>query len=227
MTRARPVEVYLEIGARRSFAGAIGWPGWCRWGRDPDAALAALLEYGPRYSAILRGTRLGFSAPAEPGALRVVERLPGSATTDFGAPGAAPAADAEPVQPADLRRFRIILEAGWRAFDGAVKAARGQPLRTGPRGGGRSLPAIVDHLLEADAAYLAAVGWKRPAAEGRIEDHLAATRAAILDALTASARGETPLRGPRGGRRWSPRYFVRRVGWHVFAHTWEIERRAG
>jgi hypothetical protein len=26
--------------------------------------------------------------------------------------------------------------------------------------------------------------------------------------------------------RWSARYFVRRVTWHVMAHVWEIERRA-
>jgi hypothetical protein len=49
---------------------------------------------------------------------------------------------------------------------------------------------------------------------------------AILAALKASATGEIPSRGPRGGVRWSARYFVRRVAWQVMAHAWEIERRA-
>jgi hypothetical protein len=126
---------------------------------------------------------------------------------------------------ATLRRFEKILGAGWRAFDEAVESARGKTLATGPRGGGRSLDAIVRHVIDADAGYLVAVGWKAPkAAEPR--ERLAATREAILAALEASATGEIPAKGPRGGARWTARYFVRRVAWHVMAHVWEIERRA-
>jgi hypothetical protein len=44
-------------------------------------------------------------------------------------------------------------------------------------------------------------------------------------ALAAGARGELPERGPRGGARWTPRSFVRRVAWHVLDHAWEIEDR--
>ena len=33
------IDVYLEIGKKRTFAGAIDWPGWCRSGRDEGAAL--------------------------------------------------------------------------------------------------------------------------------------------------------------------------------------------
>ena len=32
--------------------------------------------------------------------------------------------------------------------------------------------------------------------------------------------------GPRGGKRWSARYFVRRAAWHVLDHAWEIEDRS-
>ncbi len=42
-------DVYLEIGKKRTIAGAIEWPGWCRVGRDEDTALQALFDYGPRY----------------------------------------------------------------------------------------------------------------------------------------------------------------------------------
>ena len=37
-------DVYLEIGAKRVFAGAIEWPGWSRSGRTEEDALEALIE---------------------------------------------------------------------------------------------------------------------------------------------------------------------------------------
>ncbi|MFN0179082.1 MAG: hypothetical protein ACKVZ0_09800 [Gemmatimonadales bacterium] len=221
-----PIDVYLEIGSKRTFAGALEWPGWCRSGPDPDAALAALLDYGARYAAILQGTRLGFLAPADGTGLRVVERIRGNATTDFGAPGIAPKSDANPVDDTERGRFEKLLGASWRAFDAAALAARGKTLRTGPRGGGRSLDAIVEHVLEADEAYLGAVGWKRPPDRGGVKERLTQTREAIVTALGAAARGEIPAKGPRGGVRWTARYFVRRVAWHAVAHAWEIDRRA-
>jgi hypothetical protein len=187
--------------------------------------LAALLAYGPKYASILAGTRLGFIPPKELTQLVVVERLPGTATTDFGAPGVAPTVDHDrSCSAADVKRFEKILRAGWRAFDEAVKSARGKTLATGPRGGGRSLEAIVTHVIGADAGYLTAVGWKAPKA-AEPHEWLAATREAILAALNASATGAIPSKGPRGGIRWTARYFVRRVVWHVMAHVWEIERR--
>jgi hypothetical protein len=220
------LDVYLECGAKRTFAAALDWPGWCRQGPTETDALAALLAYGPRYASILAATRLGFVAPGDLGQLVVVERLPGTATTDFGAPGVAPTADRDrSCDSARLERFETILQAGWRAFDQAVRSARGKTLATGPRGGGRSLDAIVAHVTGADAGYLSGVGWKAPKA-AKPADQLAATRAAVLAALRASANGEIPPQGPRGGARWSARYFARRVAWHVMAHVWEIERRA-
>jgi len=222
---ARSVAVYLEAGAKRTFAAAVDWPGWCRQGPNETEALAALLAHGPKYGAILAGTRLGFTPPKALTELVVVERLRGTATTDFGAPGVAPTVDRDrSFSGADLERFEKILRAGWQAFDQAVKFAGGRTLATGPRGGGRPLEAIVKHVIEADAGYLRAVGWKAPkAAEPR--EWLAATREAILAALEASATGAIPAKGPRGGTRWTARYFVRRLAWHVIAHAWEIERR--
>jgi hypothetical protein len=221
-------EVYLEVGKKRTFAGAIAWPGWCRRGTDEDSALEALLNSAPRYAKALRGTRLGFRAPTDGSALTVVERLPGDATTDFGAPGAAPSADEWPVSRTDLQRFERVLQATWRAFDRAVEDASGKKLSTGPRGGGRSLEGILGHVMGADAGYLNSLGWKHrwdeEADPGR---EIARTRKAILEGVAAAARGEIPRRGPRGGVRWFPRYFVRRVAWHALDHAWEIEDRAG
>ena len=221
------VSVDLEEGAKRTVAGALDWPGWCRPGRNDTEAVAALLDYGSRYGSVLADSGLGFVAPTHLEQFVVVERLPGTAATDFGVPGSAPAADQErSCDPATVRRFEKILRAGWRAFDAAAESARSKTLSTGPRGGGRSLDAIVRHVVEADASYLGAVGWKGFKAADPLE-RLSTTREAILAGLKASAAGEIPHKGPRGGARWTARYFVRRVAWHVIAHLWEIERRTG
>lgn len=217
-------DVYLELGDRRVFACAVEWPGWCRSGPDEEAALLALLEYGPAYAAVLRSTRLGFKAPAGRAELRVVERLEGTATTDFGAPGVIPSADRARVSAPDLARIETVLRAGWRALDAARKRAAGKPLRKGPRGGGRELDAILRHVIEADAGYLGAFGWKARTSGG-LDQRLEQIRRAILDALRAAGRGEIPEVGPRGGRRWPARYFARRSAWHTIAHAWEIGRR--
>src|SRR4029077_19856140 len=71
------IPTYLEIGAKRAFAGAVKWPGWCRPGRGEPAALQVLYDSAPRYAKVPRGTRLGFEAPDNASAIRVVERLEG------------------------------------------------------------------------------------------------------------------------------------------------------
>ena len=220
------LDVYLEIGDKRTFAGAIDWPGWCRMGRDEDSALRALVDYGPRYAGVLRAAQIAFHAPADTSALAVVERLKGTSTTDFGAPDVAPASDTRPIDDDDLQRFNELLRAYWKAFDAAARAASGRQLRKGPRGGGRDLEAVVQHVVGAEASYLARLAWKRPKGKSAgLSEELDLTRKAVLQALAAAARGETPERGPRGGAIWAPRYFVRRLGWHVLDHIWEIEDR--
>src|SRR6187431_444975 len=107
------IPTYLEIGAKRAFAGAVEWPGWCRSGRDEAAALEALQNSARRCAKVLRGTRLGFETPKDASALRVVERLHGDATTDFGAPSIAPKADARRIDDAELSRLSSILKACW------------------------------------------------------------------------------------------------------------------
>ncbi len=224
--RVATVPVYVESGAKRAFAYAVEWPGWCRGGRDEASALRALVEYAPRYARIVSPARLAFTPPRSVSGLRVVERVAGTATTDFGTPGAKPRVDARPVSDADAKRLRIFLAAGWRAFDAAAASARGKTLAKGPRGGGRDLDAIVRHVRDAEALYLGGLGWKWTN-DARGERALTeATRAAVLAGLAASVRGEIPAKGPRGGVRWTARYFVRRLVWHAIDHAWEIQDRA-
>jgi hypothetical protein len=116
-----------------------------------------------------------------------------------------------------------MLEACWQTLDRAVAAARGKELRTGVRGGGRKLDAIVQHVLDGEGGYLRRLEYKRSPEEEK-DPNL--SRAAMIEALGAAVRGEVPEYGPRGGKRWSARYFVRREAWHVLDHAWEIEDRA-
>ena len=222
------MQVYLEIGQKRIFAGAIEWPGWCRSSRTADEALAALAAYGQRYAKILAKTGLGYEAPGSVDDFVVVERLEGNATTDFGAPDAVPQYDAQPLDAAGRERARTILEATWRALDEAVDNATGKELRKGPRGGGRDAEAILRHLLGADASYLGRLAHRLAADPGSpLREELQRTRTAILDALAAAERGDVPAQGPRGGKLWTARFFIRRLTWHVTDHLWEIEDRTG
>ncbi len=220
------IDVYFETGQKRTFAGAVEWPGWCRIGRDEPSALQALFDYGPRYAGVLQAAGIAFGVPGDPAAFNVIERLEGSSATDFGAPGAVPAADARTADEDELRRLQALLAACWQAFDRAVEAAVGRELRKGPRGGGRDVEGIVQHVIGGDQSYLSALGWSLRLSKdvGSVET-LRLIRQAIPQGLAASARGEIPARGPRGGVRWTPRYFVRRSAWHVLDHAWEIEDR--
>jgi len=125
-------EVYLEVGTRRVFAGAMQWPGWCRSGRDEDSALQALVAYGPRYAAAVGRAARGFKAPADVSAVRVVERLKGDPTTDFGAPGVAPARDERPLDQVELKRLVALLKATWATFDRTAKKGLGDRASQGP-----------------------------------------------------------------------------------------------
>lgn len=226
MTPSRKIDVYLEVGKKRTFAGALDWPGWCRAGRDEESALQALFDYGTRYARVVGSAKLGFQAPANVSDLVVVERLKGNATTDFGAPGLAPSQDGDPVSADELHDLEKLLKACWRAFLGSVKKARGKSLQSGPRGGGRQVEGMIQHLLESNGGYLGAVGWKfQQEKADDLDLQLNNNLQAILSAARASARGEIPAKGPRGGIRWTARYFVRRSAWHILDHAWEIEDR--
>ena len=138
------VRVYLEVARRRTFAGAVDWPGWERSGRDEAAALEAFVAAGARYLAVVPVTDL--HAPTSPDDLDVIERHEGGSGTEFGVPSRGPAADDEAVNAADLTRLTAILRAaGGGLRPCAAEAAVGIELRKGPRGGGRDLDKIVGH----------------------------------------------------------------------------------
>jgi hypothetical protein len=221
-------QVYLEVGSKRVFACSLAWPGWARAGKTEDEALERLVEFAPRYRAALSRRVPGFTAPTTSSQLKVVERVKGNATTDFGAPGVPRPKDGTAMRAPELERAEGILKACWAALDRAADKARGVKLSVGPRGGGRNLDAIIRHVAEAEDAYLHGIGGRYRAPAGADEAaRIAGGRKEVLITFLARARGEPAPENPR--RRvpfWPPRYFARRVAWHALDHTWEIRDRS-
>lgn len=205
--------VYLEVGGKRTFASAAGWPGWCRSGKDEQAALASLAAYAPRYAAVARlaGVRFAARAPA----FKVVERLAGNATTDFGAPGIPAKDESKPLTPQQASRMRDLLDACWKYLDLVVAKAPAS-LRKGPRGGGRDRDAMFDHVLGAEMEYAKRIGARLKQPDGRDQPAVRAFRQAIRDAVDH----------PNPGTKWPVPYAVRRTAWHALDHAWEIEDRS-
>lgn len=221
--------VYLEIGSKRVIASALDWPGWFRSGRTEDEALQALLDAAPRYAAMVEPAGLPFDPPRHLSDLVVAHRLTGNATTDYGVPEMFAPGDEAPMDAAELERAVTLLKACWAAFDRVAESNLGKELTKGPRGGGRSLEGIARHVIEAEASYAERVGvkvkWGDLAEASDWRAAAEASRERVLRALTAVAPLGAPPPGPRGGRRWPARYFVRRVAYHVVDHAWEIENR--
>ena len=67
--------VYLEVGARKVFACALDWPGWCRAGTGEEAALSALANYASRHTAAAERAGVIFDAEREAALFDVVERV--------------------------------------------------------------------------------------------------------------------------------------------------------
>ena len=216
-----PIQVVVETAPKRSFASAIDWPGWCRSGRTPEAALEALAAYAARYQAVAASAGVRLPAVTGPGSFTVVEEIPGDATTDFGAPSKAATVELRPVTAKDADRTATLLEAAWTVFDDVVAAAPAE-LRKGPRGGGRDRDAIHAHVIGAEQAYAAKVGV-------RVRQPAAGDAAAVRDmrdSLLAVVRADQSG-APARERGWAPRYCARRIAWHALDHAWEIQDRSG
>jgi hypothetical protein len=212
-------KISFEVGKSRVFAWAHDWPGWCRAGKSEELAMEALAAYLPRYAPV--ATLAGLKLPARAAdAFTVVDRVPGNATTDFGAPGIVAPSDTEKVTAARAQKLLALLEAAWTVFDRVVAGAPAA-LRKGPRGGGRDRDKMADHVYGAEAGYARLIGIKTkpPAFDDRAA--ITALRKEISAVLGAASDG-SPLR-PKG---WPQRYAVRRFAWHVLDHAWEMEDRS-
>jgi hypothetical protein len=142
----------------------------------------------------------------------------GDASTAFGVPAIIAAADRTPVDADEAQRLAAVVEAAWAELD-RIAAAAPEELRKGPRGGGRDRSKIVQHVVDAEAAYANVMGRRHRPVDPAL---LAVMRADLLDILRRPSDGS-----PIAGRKWPPRYAARRIAWHALDHAWEIEDRTG
>ncbi|HKC18715.1 MAG TPA: hypothetical protein VKE27_03705 [Candidatus Dormibacteraeota bacterium] len=199
---AERVRVYVEAGAKRTFASAADWPGWSRSGKDEKSALENLAAYAPRYARVARLARVEF--PKDEVSINVIERLHGNATTDFGAPAIPAKNESKPMTAPEAKRMLALLEASWKYLDN-TRAKVPEELRKGPRGGGRNREKMYAHVLDAEVAYASAIGLKLKKPD----------RKALLEAI----------RNPNKDTKWPVPYAVRRIAWHSLDHAWEMEDR--
>jgi len=214
------IEVYLETSPKRVFACAYEWPGYARTGRDEVSAVETLAKYEVRYKPVAAAAGLSMNA-ASAADLRVLERIPGDATTAFGAPSKMTERDRNEPEAREKDRLLALLSSCWQFFDQVV-ADSPEELVKGPRGGGRDRTKIVAHVLSAEAAYSRHLGAKlRDPAPFDVEA-IAAHREVLAAALRAA---DATVRREPDRKRWPIRYAVRRIAWHVLDHAWEIEDR--
>ena len=214
------LRVILEVGPkRRVVAGAQDWPGLDRWGTSETDALGRIARYVPRYAAVAdrAGLSAEFTAARD---LVVVERVPGTSSTDFWGIAHVPSQTERDVLPdAELERRLVLLRACWAAFDDTT-ARIATELRPSGRSGGRPRDVVVRHVLVNEPEQFSRkVEVRTPRAEMLTRDGLRAHRERYLEAIRAyNAAG-------RPARTWPLQFLVRRTAHHVMDHTWEMEDR--
>jgi hypothetical protein len=214
------LRVILEVGKkRRVVAGAMDWPGLDRWGTTDEHAIEKLLSYVPRYAPVAERAGLGdeFTRSLE---VDVVERTPGSSSTDFWGIAHVPSeVERNVLSPADLERRLDLLRATWAYFDDV--AGRVPPeLRPGSRGGGRSRDQIVRHVIHNEPGQFSRkVEVRTPVEEVATPLGVAAFRLSYLDGIRAYNAIGKPA------RTWPIQFLIRRTAQHVMDHAWEMEDR--
>ncbi len=214
------LRVVLEIGKkRRVVAGAMDWPGLDRWGTSEDDALDKLSSYLPRYAGVAERAGMG-GAFGRARDRAVVERVPGSSSTDFWGIAHVPSQiEREVLSDVDLERRLDLLRACWDAFDG-VAGRVSHELRPGSRGGGRSRDQIIRHVYGTEPDQFSRKVEVRTALDVVLTpDGLARHRQGYLEAIRAyNAEGKP-------ARTWPIQFLVRRTAHHVMDHAWEMEDR--
>jgi hypothetical protein len=213
------LEIAEEVGAKKAFAWAVDWPGWCRSGKDGTLAREALIDYAPRYSVATKAA--GLELPNVDGAeLDIVESVDGGGGTDFGVPSAITDRDRRRVTGAEATRIAKLVEASWTVFD-RVSAKAPAELRKGPRGGGRDRDKMIAHVIESDHYYAREIGVRLPEPDSKDRSAVTAERTAMLEVLGQPSDGSA-----LADRKWTLRYAARRIAWHALDHAWEMEDRS-
>jgi hypothetical protein len=216
---ADQLRVALEIGpkGKQVVAFAPDWPGLERGAKTEDAAITRLQAYLPRYAPIATLAGMGAQFAATSATIAVVERYPGTGSTDFwGISFAFSQFDQQAMSSDELERDLTLMQACWTFFDG-VRSRVSAEMRKGPRGGGRDRDRIVRHTLGAEQDFAAKLGVRAPEGALLTDEGLRAYR----DAYCAAIR-EFHAEG-KSARTWPLRYLIRHTVFHTLDHTWEME----
>jgi hypothetical protein len=164
---------------------------------------------GPELAEVLAG-----------GTVEVLERTPGSSSTDFWGIAHVPSTfERESVDAAGLERRIALLEACWATFDAADATAPDVLLPAG-RTEGRPRDRFRAHVVGSELHNFARkVGIRLEPAEVAMEEDLAAYRARFTAAIRAHAAEGKPARS------WPLAFLIRRTAQHAMDHAWELEDR--
>ena len=217
------MRVILEVGksGRRIVAGATDWPGLDRWGKTEAAALETLATYVPRYADIAGRASMAAGLARQAPHVAVVERTPGSSTTDFWGIAHVPSElERAGISDAELERRLRLLEACWAYFDDALARAS-TDLRPGPRGGGWPRDVLERHVYVNEPEQMTRKVEVRSPRDMVLDPAgRAIHRQQTLDAIRAyHAAG-------RSARTWPLAFLIRRIAHHLMDHAWELEDRS-
>jgi hypothetical protein len=212
------MRVMLEIGPRGKRVAAVApdWPGLERGATTGEAAIERLLSYLPRYATVakLAGMEAEFPAIA---AVDVVERYPGTGSTDFwGISFAFSGIDRQAMSSEELERELTLMRACWAFFDD-VRSRVSAEMRKGPRGGGRDRDQIVRHTVGTEQDWAKKLGLLSPQGAMPTDEGLRAQRDAYCEAIRALHSQGKPA------RTWPLRYLIRHTAYHTLDHAWEME----
>lgn len=216
MTNQLRVAVEIGLKGKRVAAVAPDWPGLERGAKTEDAAIERLQAYLPRYASVakLAGMEEAFAASTT---LDVVERYPGTGSTDFwGISFAYSSIDHQAISSEALERELTLMRACWTFFD-YVRIRVSSEMRKGPRGGGRDRDHIIRHVVANEMDWATKLGLPN-LYDANLTDEIVSThRDTYCNAIRAfHAEGKM-------ARNWPLRYLIRHTAYHTLDHTWEME----
>ncbi len=215
---ANKLRVMLELGpkGKKVVVVAPDWPGLSRGAKTAEAAVERVRSYVPRYAPVakLAGMDAAFAPIA---AVDVVERFPGTSSTDFwGISFAFSDIDRQAMSSEELERALTLMRACWAFFDD-VRSRVSAELRKGPRGGGRNRDQIVRHTVATEQDWAKKLGVRTPEGTMLTDEGLKAHRDGYSDAIRAfHAEGKM-------ARTWPLRFLIRHTAFHTMDHAWEME----
>lgn len=212
------IRATLEIGpkGKKVVAVAPDWPGLARGATTEEAAIERLRSYIPRYAPVAQLAGMAATYATISG-VDVVERYPGSGSTDFwGISFAFSSIDQHAMSRAELERELLLLRACWAFFD-QVRSRVSAEMQRGPRGGGRDRDHIVRHTFAAELDWAKKLKMHAPLEALLTDAGLMAHRDAYCGAIRA-LHDQNKM-----ARTWPLRYLIRHTAFHTLDHAWEME----